>query len=206
MAAGSKAAKPLTFKQFLYILDEYKDKGDTRMEVLCHLMYRCVRISDCLNTLTISDLYKKDGSLKKTISFYEMKPHRTMKDGRKRIRADKKRFIEIVGVRFTNALNRYWREIEDRDYNGTLFYSSRKNKPLQDSGVRRLLSEFIGHRKIEQCSPHSFRKGGARKMFEEGTSIELISKLLQHSSVKVTFVYIGISPEDEAEGLKPLEI
>lgn len=206
MGDGSKAALPLTLKQFLYILDEFKDRGDTRMEVLCHLMYRCVRISDCLMTLTISDLYHRNGTIKEQISFYEMKPHRKQKDGSSRIRADKKRFLPIAGPRFLDALQRYWRDIEDKNYEGPIFYSIRKHKPLQDSGVRRILSEFIGHRKISQCSPHSFRKGGARKLFDEGVSIENIRAILQHSSAKVTFVYIGISPEDEAEALKSLEI
>jgi site-specific recombinase XerD len=207
MGKGSNSTTPLSYEQFLYIADEFEDKGDFRMAVLCHLMFRCIRISDCLRSIKICDIFEKDGRLKESFGFYEIKAKRRNSEGIKKANPVKKRFIKIAGEKFISSLQKFWEsDLKRRDYNGILFYSQRKRNPLGDSGVKVLLREFVGRRGIVQCSPHSFRKGGARYMYLKGTPIEVICSILQHSSVRITFIYIDIIPADELEGMKPLEI
>ena len=207
MGKGSNSTTPLSYEQFLYIVDEFEDKKDFRMAVLCHLMFRCIRISDCLRSIRICDVFEKDGRLKESFGFYEIKAKRKNSEGIKKANPVKKRFIKIAGERFISALKKFWEaELKKRNYNGVLFYSSRLRLPLNDAGVKFLLREFVGRRGIVQCSPHSFRKGGARYMYLKGTPIEVICSILQHSSVRITFIYIDIIPADELEGMKPLEI
>jgi site-specific recombinase XerD len=198
---------PLSFEQFLYVAEEFEDKKDYRMAVLCHLMFRCIRISDCLRSIRVCDIFEKDGKLKESFGFYEIKAKRKDKDGVKKANPVKKRLIKIAGEKFIFALKKFWEsDLKKRNYNGVLFYSNRLRLPLNDAGVKFLLREFVGRRGIEQCSPHSFRKGGARYMYLKGTPIEVICSILQHSSVRITFIYIDIIPADELEGMKPLEI
>jgi site-specific recombinase XerD len=207
MGKGSNATTPLSYEQFLYIIDEFEDRGDFRMAVLCHLMFRCIRISDCLRSIKVCDIFEKDGKLKESFGFYEIKTKRKNKEGIKKANPVKKRFIKIAGEKFTFVLQKFWEsDLKKRDYYGNLFYSKNLRKSLLDSGVKKLLIEFVGRRGISQCSPHSFRKGGARYMYLRGTPIEVICSILQHSSVRITFIYIDIIPADELEGMKPLEI
>jgi len=207
MGKGSNSTTPLSYEQFIYIVDEFEDKKDFRMAVLCHLMFRCIRISDCLRTITISDIFEKDGRLKESFGFYEIKAKRKNSEGVKKANPLKKRFIKISGERFISVLQKFWEsDLKKRNYNGNLFYSLLLNKPLNDRGVKKLLAQFVGRRGIVQCSPHSFRKCGARYMYLKGTPIEVICSILQHSSVRITFIYIDIIPADELEGMKPLEV
>jgi len=207
MGKGSNTTTPLSYEQFLYVVDEFEDKKDFRMAVLCHLMFRCLRISDCLRSIKICDIFEKDGKLKESFGFYEIKTKRKNSEGVKKANPVKKRFIKIAGEKFVSVLNRFWEcDLKKRNYNETLFYSQRLNKPLNDRGVKVLLAQFVGRRGVVQCSPHSFRKGGARYMYLNGTPIEVICSILQHSSVRITFIYIDIIPPDELEGMRPLEI
>ncbi|MCL1946395.1 MAG: site-specific integrase [Chitinivibrionia bacterium] len=207
MGNGSKTTTPLSFEQFLYIADEFGDAKDFRMEVLCHLMFRCIRISDCLRSIKVCDIFEKNGKLKETFGFYEIKTKRKNNEGVKKANPVKKRFIKIAGDKFISSLKNLWEDdLKKRDYYGNLFYSKKLQKPLNDMGVKFLLKKFLGKRGISQCSPHSFRKGGARFMYLQGTPIEVICSILQHSSVRITFIYIDIIPPDEEQGMKPLEI
>jgi integrase len=207
MGKGSNSTTPLSYEQFLYIVDEFEDKKDFRMAALCHWMFRCIRISDCLRSIKICDIFEKDGKLKESFGFYEIKTKRKNKDGIKKANPVKKRFIKIAGEKFISALKKFWEsDLKKRDYYGSLFYSKKLKAQLTDAGVKKLLVLFVGKRGIVQCSPHSFRKGGARYMYLRGTPIEVICSILQHSSVRITFIYIDIIPADELEGMKPLEI
>jgi site-specific recombinase XerD len=145
--------------------------------------------------------------LKEAFGFYEIKAKRKNREGIRKANPVKKRFVNIAGEKFISALRKFWdSELKNRDYAGYLFCSKKRRTPLTDDGVKGLLLKFVGKRGIKQCSPHSFRKGGARFMYLRGTPIEVICSILQHSSVRITFIYIDIIPADELKGLKPLEI
>jgi len=50
-ARGSNKTIPITKDQFEYILSEFHDRKDIRMEIICHLMFRAIRIGDILKIL-----------------------------------------------------------------------------------------------------------------------------------------------------------
>jgi site-specific recombinase XerD len=190
---GSKKTVPLTRDQVEFILDEFRDHEDPRMEIICHLLFRCVRIGDVLRTLRIDDVYGRKGALKDKIQFTEEK-------------TGKLRIIGIRGTGFTRALAAYWPQIASLPRTGPLFYTRKTGRPLGDSGVKRLLLRFVGKRGITQCSPHSFRKGGARHMYETGVRIENICDVLNHHSTRITEIYIDITPADIEASMRCLEI
>ncbi len=86
-----------------------------------------------------------------------------------------------------------------------LFYGQKTGSPLQDKGVKFLLSQFVGRRQIEQCSPHSFRKYGAKYMHSNGVDIEIISQILNHQSVRETRTYLDIKPQEVEKAMEILE-
>lgn len=114
---GSKKSVPLTREQFDYILDEFHDRGDARMEVLCHLLYRAIRIGDCLKTIKAGDVYNTDGTLKAKITFTEEK-------------TGKLRNVPIAGERFINALTRHWAFVSNLYLDDGLFFGAKTGAPL----------------------------------------------------------------------------
>jgi site-specific recombinase XerD len=181
-------------EQVQYIINEFKDRNDFRMMIICSLLFRCVRIGDCVKTIKIQDIYEKDGTPKKILEYSEEK-------------TGKRRLLNIEGENFLYALKNYHPEINKRKRDAVLFYQSKEKKmPLNDSGVKFLLRQFLGKRGIEQCSPHSFRKGGSRTMYEAGIPIDNIRNVLNHSSNRTTEIYMSITPKDISESMKCLAI
>jgi len=187
------SANPMTLDQAIYVMDEFHDRKDFRMEVLCHLLLRCVRIGDCLKVIKIRSLYHANGSPRDRLLYRESK---TGKD----------RNIPIEGSRFKAALAAYWPEAKSGYQSGPAFLNRARKSGLQSGGVKFLLAQFIGHRGIEQCSPYSFRKTGARTMWKNGSSIESVSHVLNHHSTRVTETYIQITPKDVEDAMKCLAV
>jgi site-specific recombinase XerD len=190
---GSCKTTGVTREQFDYILDEFEDRHDYRMQIISHLMYRCIRIGDILNTLKIQNIYAESGEIGDRIVFNEQK-------------TGKLRIINNRGRRFLKSLQRHRSQISHLPTNAPLFYTQKTGQPLKDSGVKMILRQFVGKRGIRQCSPHSFRKGGARYMYDNGVRIENICDVLNHHSTRTTEIYIEITPKDIEESMKCLEI
>ncbi len=190
---GSNKTTPISKEQFDFILNEFSDRHDLRMQIVCHLMYRAIRIGDILTTIKIQNVYEADGTLRDRIEFREEK-------------TEKLRTVPIRGEKFIEALNQYYPVVKAFPKDSPLFYTEKTGEPLQDSGVKKLLRYFVGKRGINQCSPHSFRKGGARFMYENNVRIENISDVLNHHSTRVTELYISITPKDIEKSMECLEI
>ena len=185
--------KALTKKQMDYILDELEQDQDHRMMIICLLMAKCLRISDALN-LKVGDFYNRKGEIKESIFLKEKK-------------TSKKKKIILKGERLLKALRAYHSEVGHLKLTDSAFYALKTGEALQPQGVRFILRDrFSGKRGIGQISGHSFRKFGARNMHLNGVRIETISHLLNHHSTRDTFTYIDISPKEEEDALKFVEI
>lgn len=193
-ATGSNKTSPLSKEQVEFILSEFLDKKDNRMVIVVSLLFRCIRIGDVTRTIKIQDIYEKNGSIKPNLKYREEK-------------TGKERLIDLSGDILLKALQEYYPQIKDKCRDSVLFYQDKRPAhPLRDSGVKYLLRKFNGRRGISQCSPHSFRKGGARTMYLNGARIENIRHVLNHSSNRTTEIYMGITPEDVSESMVCLAI
>ena len=68
-------------------------------------------------------------------------------------------------------------------------------KPVSREAVARMFKEVGDNLKIK-LGTHSMRKTRGYRMYQDGQSLELISKLLNHSSTASTLRYIGIEKQD----------
>lgn len=192
---GSKKSKALTREQFLFILDEFRDRGDTRMELVGLLLGRIVRVGCVLRVLTIDHFYTPDWQVRDVFGWNEEKT------GKWR--------CEQIGAssRLRDCLERYGLGLRDRPRSAPMFYGEKTGLPLHDKGVKKLLKAFVGRRGIEQCSPHSFRKYGGRYLyFNCGVDIETISQLMNHASVRETRTYLDIKPQELARAAAQLVV
>ena len=192
---GSKKAIPLALNQVYFIIKQFEDNNDYRMAVLCHLLFRCIRIGDCLKTLQKHHIYNPvSGKIRENIIFYEEKTGNL-------------REVPINGDGFINTLEKYYDStVQYLSKNNLLFYNKKLKTPLSTSGVRRSLSRFVGDRGIEQCSPYSFRKAGGRLMYKNHVLLTDISTVYGHCDPLVTLRYIGITPEDIKKAMEILGI
>jgi integrase len=157
------------------------------MELVCLLLGRCIRVGCVLRILTIDHVYDPAGRPRDVVGWNEEK-------------TKKWRTLALPGgSRLREGLERYWASVADLPRTAPLFYGKKTGQELHDKGVKKLLAEFVGRRGIEQCSPHSFRKYGGRYLyFQCGIEIEVISVLLNHSSVRETRIYLDIQAKDVA--------
>ena len=189
---GSRKTSALTLDQFNFILDEFRDAKDLRMEIVCLLMAKCIRIGDVLRTMQIRDVYTPTGAIRDRFSIQEEKTGKT-------------KYVKLEGSkRLLECLEAYYPTIADFDATSPLFYARKTGLPLKDKGVKKLLRQFVNRHGIEQCSPHSFRKFGARHVFNSGFDVEIVSQILNHSSVRETRTYLDVKPKEVEQAMEAL--
>ena len=189
----ANTTRPLTQNEFEYIYNEFEYRNDTRMMIIVGLMAQCLRIGDILS-LSIKDMYTPNGIPRDKFDIVEGKT--------------KKLRTVFIGEKMQQLLITHYPTIKNKK-GGYMFYSTKRPQaPLTQQGVRFILSYFTdsarGQNQIEQVSPHSFRKYGARKMYENGTPVGTICKYLNHSSESVTYRYICITPQDIQQAVQCL--
>jgi site-specific recombinase XerD len=85
--------------------------------------------------------------------------------------------------------------------NQSLVFVNRSGKPLTRGGLLQLivrLGEWSGVSEQTECHPHIFRHTFAATFIRNGGDIYTLSKLLRHSSVKVTEMYLKSIRQSEA--------
>lgn len=83
-----------------------------------------------------------------------------------------------------------------------LLYDSVANKKMNYSMVLYFLDKFSKKHNFVKITPHRFRHYFASKLNKSGMMISEIAKLLGHSSIKTTEIYIHLDDEDILENYK----
>jgi integrase len=108
------------------------------------------------------------------------------KTGKKRIIRLNRLVIDIIKKRRANhPFHQYLFEVD---------CNRAKGKPISRETVSRAFKEasnLIGL----QLNTHSMRKSRGKAMFDAGVPVEMITKVLNHSTTSVTLRYIGITNE-----------
>ena len=143
-----------------------------------------LRISDIL-PLKLGDVKDKKGDPKDYVYLTEKKTHKQRKI--------------VFNSEVKKALQIYFNKSEKYDLDSYLFTSSRddKNRPMSKVRAWQLINSWareVGI--IERIGTHTLRKTLGYQMRKSGIAIEIIQRMLGHSSVKVTSRYIGIDQEE----------
>ena len=115
-----------------------------------------------------------------------------------RISRQKNKTVSLLPLpsRVSFDLKQYLREKEKLGLDSFHLIASRPGYSLSESSYRRL-AVFIKQNIFPAFKGyHSFRHSNATSLLRRGVDIGMISKLLRHSSTKVTEIYAKLIPED----------
>ena len=95
--------------------------------------------------------------------------------------------------------------IQDFDY---YLFPSRKgnNQPLSRQALWAVISNAANTMGLKNIGSHSMRKTFGYFLYKNGTHIEIIQELLNHSSQRETLRYIGITQEDKDTAVMSLDL
>ncbi|MBA7533760.1 Tyrosine recombinase XerD [subsurface metagenome] len=148
-----------------------------------------LRISDILS-LKVEDIKDRKGNLKDSLYILEQKT--------------KKRRNIPLNKQAKEALGYYFKKTGIYDLDRYLFIGEKSgdNKPLTRVRAWQLINEWCRKVGIDfKVGGHTLRKTFGYHLRMQGISIERISDLLGHKSIRVTFAYIGINDDERKEVL-----
>ena len=158
------------------------------------------RISD-LRRLKLSDVLTISRDRVVVKERLEMKEQKTGKHNSiiisKKLR---KLILDYVEKEFQEAL-----VLREFDY---YLFPSRKgeNKPLGRQALWGVISGASNTMGLKKIGSHSMRKTFGYFLYKNGTHIEIIQELLNHSSQRETLRYIGITQEDKDTAVMSLDL
>lgn len=146
------------------------------------------------------------------IAFVDDKGRFTIKNRLQRREKKTGKFIDIrLHDLARRALSKYLRQRKKAAYSigdflkEPLFKSQKKRKNgerrIRESSVWRILNTAGRKCGIDKIGTHSLRKTFGYILHRSGASIELIQKMLNHSSPEITLAYIGITQDDIDEAI-----
>lgn len=79
--------------------------------------------------------------------------------------------------------------IDDRT---ALFVSLKKKDRITPGGIRNILKEIEKRAAVENVHPHRFRRTFATNLARRGMGIQTIAKLMGHSNIQTTMIYVAM--------------
>ncbi|MBA7521977.1 Tyrosine recombinase XerD [subsurface metagenome] len=148
-----------------------------------------LRISDILS-LQVEDVKDHKGGIKDSLNILEQKT--------------KKRRTIPLNQQAQEALGYYFKKTGIYDLDRYLFINEKSgdNKALTRVRAWQLVNEWCKAVGLDcKVGGHTLRKTFGYHLRMQGVSIERISDLLGHKSIRVTFAYIGINDDERKEVL-----
>ncbi|HEX8880353.1 MAG TPA: tyrosine-type recombinase/integrase [Candidatus Acidoferrum sp.] len=72
----------------------------------------------------------------------------------------------------------------------------RRGQPMTAAGLRSLFRHHRVLSQVRQANPHRFRHTCGRDMVQAGMSLPALQRLLGHSQITTTMVYVALAPQD----------
>lgn len=109
----------------------------------------------------------------------------------------------VLALRLLEQLRDYWYIQRPKDW---LFPGTKPGRPMHKATIQRVIREAgraAGIRK--PVSPHILRHSFATHLLENGTPLPYIQKMLGHSSIQTTMVYLKVTAEGIDKVVSPLD-
>jgi integrase len=165
----------------------YRKKNPRDFTLFTLLINTGLRISDGL-ALKVEDVKDRKGNIKDSLYILEQKT--------------KKRRNIPLNKQAKEALGYYFKKTGIYDLDRCLFTNEKSgdNKPITRVRAWQLINKWCREVGLDcKVGGHTLRKTFAYHLRKQGVSIERISDLLGHKSIRVTFAYIGINDDERRE-------
>jgi site-specific recombinase XerD len=110
----------------------------------------------------------------------------------------------LLAQRTLEVLRDYWREYRPSDW---LFPGKPATRPLSVSSVQRVFEKVLLRARVKKpASVHTLRHSFATHLLEAGTDLYHIQRLLGHTTLKTTAVYLHLSRKDLGDVTSPVDL
>lgn len=117
----------------------------------------------------------------------------------------KERYIQIGDEEVGELVRSYYKENKDEIDRQEYFFVNNRGGRYTEQSIRLMLEKYSARAGITQhITPHMFRHSLATYLIEEGADISCVQKILGHSSIKTTQIYVYVAAKQQAEILKNL--
>lgn len=117
----------------------------------------------------------------------------------------KDRYVPIYR-KLRNILDSYIRERKRLNKNSEYFFTgAQSNSPLNYKDLTRICIKLSKHTGIK-FSPHILRHTAATKFLNQGLDIYKVSRVLGHTDIKTTTIYLHTATSDLQKSLNELEL
>ena len=118
-------------------------------------------------------------------------------------KGSKERYVQIGSPEVLELVKEYYRLNQQKINKSGFFFVNRHGKRFSEQSIRRMIRKYSCQAGISiHITPHMFRHSVATYLLEEGVDIMYIQKILGHSSIKTTQIYLHIASKKQMEILK----
>ena len=118
-------------------------------------------------------------------------------------KGSKERYVQIGSPEVLELVKEYYRLNQQKIDKSGFFFVNRHGKRFSEQSIRRMIRKYSCQAGISiHITPHMFRHSVATYLLEEGVDIMYIQKILGHSSIKTTQIYLHIASKKQMEILK----
>ena len=178
------------------------------IEKLLNCMYAIIDHSEKKSTiyrdLTIVEIFFATGARVYEIS--NLKRHDIdLDNGIIRIfgKGSKERCVQIGNHDILELMKAYYQMNQEEIEQCGFFFVNQQGKRFSEQSIRRMIRKYSCQAGVSvHITPHMFRHSVATYLLEEGVDIMYIQKLLGHSSIKTTQIYLHIASKKQMEILR----
>lgn len=118
-------------------------------------------------------------------------------------KGSKERCVQIGNHDILELMKAYYQMNQEVIEQCGFFFVNQQGKRFSEQSIRRMLRKYSCQAGISvHITPHMFRHSVATYLLEEGVDIMYIQKLLGHSSIKTTQIYLHIASKKQMEILR----
>lgn len=115
----------------------------------------------------------------------------------------RERVVQVGSQEVLEILQRYYGANQSEITECGNFFVNRRGGAMSEQSIRNMLHSYQERAHLPgNITPHMFRHSVATYLLEEEVDIAYIQKLLGHSSIKTTQIYVHVASKKQAELLK----
>lgn len=175
------------------------------IEQLLNYMYSCsVSAKTVLRDLAVVEMCFATGARVSEISNMRLE-NIDLETGLIRLngKGKKERFVQIISLPVLELLKEYYIENKISIDSCGYFFINNRGRRFSEQSIRLMIKKYVSLAGIRRnITPHMFRHSFATYLIEDGVDVTYVQRILGHSSIRTTQIYIHIAMKQQTEILK----